>query len=242
MKKTKTYHWVKFSPEVILSSIEKLKTFVDQGKDKFTFNTLEVEFPREEWNYDEQAEFFADYRSESVLKATMSVGNRQGDIRVHYRIRPNYSYGNIVNEPITDISIQLANRAKIEEIFSIFESAIPECSIAEPDPPPKPPEVPWEKKVTVFIGHGQSPQWRDLKDHLTEKHGLKVEAYEIGARAGLTIKDILEDMLTKSSFAVLVMSAEDKDARGTLASARQCNSRSRIIPREPRFQKSHNAP
>jgi len=53
-----------------------------------------------------------------------------------------------------------------------------------------------------------------LKDHLSDKHGLRVEAYEIGARGGLTIKEVLEEMLTASSFALLVMTGEDEDAKG----------------------------
>jgi predicted nucleotide-binding protein len=66
----------------------------------------------------------------------------------------------------------------------------------------------------VFIGHGRSEQWRDLKDHLHEQHGYAVEAYEIGARAGHAIRDILAEMMVNSSFAVLVMTAEDETAEG----------------------------
>jgi predicted nucleotide-binding protein len=55
-----------------------------------------------------------------------------------------------------------------------------------------------------------------LKDHLHEQHGYQVEAYEIGARAGHTIRDILEDMLNNSSFAILVLTGEDKDDTGEL--------------------------
>ena len=42
-------------------------------------------------------------------------------------------------------------------------------------------------------------------------HGYTVIAYEIGARAGHAIRDILKSMIAHSSFAVLVMTAEDKD-------------------------------
>jgi len=77
-----------------------------------------------------------------------------------------------------------------------------------PEPPlPKP---------RIFIGHGKSPLWRDVKDHLQDKHGLEVEAYEIGSRSGHAVRDILEDMLKKSSFAVLVMTGEDETADGNL--------------------------
>ena len=68
----------------------------------------------------------------------------------------------------------------------------------------------------IFIGHGESTAWRDLKDHLTDKHGYRIEAYETGARAGHTIRDVLEDMSRKSSFALLVMTGEDKDEKGNL--------------------------
>ena len=42
-----------------------------------------------------------------------------------------------------------------------------------------------QSTISVFIGHGRDPQWRDLKDHLQEQHGILVTAYELGPRAGL---------------------------------------------------------
>ena len=56
--------------------------------------------------------------------------------------------------------------------------------------------------------------WRDLKDHLQDKHGYSIEAYEVGARAGHTIRDMLEQMLSSSSFAILVLTAEDETSNG----------------------------
>ena len=43
-----------------------------------------------------------------------------------------------------------------------------------------------------------------------------VEAYEIGARAGHAIRNILEEMLDRSSFAFLVLTGEDETAEGSL--------------------------
>jgi predicted nucleotide-binding protein len=48
-----------------------------------------------------------------------------------------------------------------------------------------------------------------------------VEAYEIGARAGHAIRDVLNDMLSKSSFAILVMTGEDQTSDGDGLRARQ---------------------
>ena len=83
--------------------------------------------------------------------------------------------------------------------------------------------MPKEEKLlapTIFIGHGRSLQWRDLKDHLSEKHGFDVEAYETGARAGHAIRDVLQQMLDDSSFALLVMTGED-EMDGLAVRARQ---------------------
>jgi predicted nucleotide-binding protein len=63
--------------------------------------------------------------------------------------------------------------------------------------------------ATVFIGHGHSPAWRELKAHLDEQVRYRVEAYQTGAREGHAIRDILESMPSKSSFAILVITAED---------------------------------
>ena len=97
----------------------------------------------------------------------------------------------------------------IEEIYQIFESYLPKCILPE--------EIePAEKEPTIFLGHGKSTQWRDLKDHLRDKHGYQIEAYEVGARAGHTIRDILEEMLKNSSFAILIMTGEDRDENGII--------------------------
>ena len=79
--------------------------------------------------------------------------------------------------------------------------------MAQPQEPPTPHPI-------VFIGHGRDGPWRDLKDHLHEKDDYRVTAYEIGARAGHTIRDVLEDMLSKTSFGVLVLTGEDETSEG----------------------------
>jgi len=66
----------------------------------------------------------------------------------------------------------------------------------------------------VFIGHGRSAQWRDLRDHLRDMHYIEVVAYESGARAGHTIRDIVEEMASQSDMAFLIHAAEDSMADG----------------------------
>lgn len=69
---------------------------------------------------------------------------------------------------------------------------------------------------TVFVGHGRNPQWQELRHHLEDKHGWKVEAYEIGSRAAFNIVQSLKSMMEKSQAAILVMTGEDKMSDGSL--------------------------
>ena len=113
--------------------------------------------------------------------------------------------------PLSIISVEAPDRSPIEEIFDIFDRNVDNCALEEPeDNKSKDNESP-----TIFIGHGHSPAWKDLKDHLQDKHGFPVEAYETGARAGHTIRDILQEMMDVSSFALLVLTGDDKHADGT---------------------------
>jgi predicted nucleotide-binding protein len=108
----------------------------------------------------------------------------------------------------TVVNVAAPTREEIESVFDILEADIGRCRLPVP--------AKSVKNSRVFIGHGQDPQWRDLKDHLHEKHGYAVESYEIGSRAGHTIRDILEEMLDSSSFALLVMTGEDETKEGNL--------------------------
>lgn len=77
-----------------------------------------------------------------------------------------------------------------------------------------------KEPVRVFIGHGRSPLWKQLKDHLTDIQHIDVEAYEVGSRSGFTIREVLDSMLERTSMAFLVMTAEDEQA-GETTRARQ---------------------
>jgi hypothetical protein len=113
-------------------------------------------------------------------------------VRVYTARLPKASLNISMTWPYTDPEVKVAgdDRSKIVVVFEVFETAAPACKL--PEPPTPPPTR--EPKPVIFIGHGRSPLWRYLKDHLQDKHGYQVEAYEIGARAGHAIRDILEDM------------------------------------------------
>jgi len=62
----------------------------------------------------------------------------------------------------------------------------------------------------VFIGHGGSPLWRELKDFLSDRLKLPWDEFNREAVAGYTTFERISEMLDNASFAFLVMTAEDQ--------------------------------
>ena len=56
----------------------------------------------------------------------------------------------------------------------------------------------------IFIGHGRSPLWRELKDFLSERLGLPWDEFNREAVAGITTFERLSQMLDDASFAFLI--------------------------------------
>jgi hypothetical protein len=106
----------------------------------------------------------------------------------------------------TSINVKAPSMREIESILYIFDY---NASKFQSLPQELKPENP-----VIFIGHGHSQQWLDLKDHLQDKHDYEVIAYESYPRSGRTIKEILEEMLDESTFALLVLTGEDETNAG----------------------------
>jgi predicted nucleotide-binding protein len=67
----------------------------------------------------------------------------------------------------------------------------------------------------IFIGHGRSLAWRDLKEFLQDRLGLAWDEFNRESAAGLSTKERLEAMLDDACFALLVMTAEDEHHDGS---------------------------
>jgi hypothetical protein len=68
----------------------------------------------------------------------------------------------------------------------------------------------------IFIGHGRSRVWRDLKDYLHDRLGLEWDEFNRESVAGISTSERLETMLGNAAFAFIVMTAEDQTAAGAL--------------------------
>lgn len=193
MQKRKIYRAVRFDSKAIS---EADKVFGSLSSKKTKHGTLAVDInPNERWTFDTMAEFLA-----AADRGLPDMTAHTQDWDLHLMVT--------TYQDNTSISVAGPTRDDIETVFSVFERNAERCRIPESDKP--------KDEVKVFIGHGQDPQWRDLKDHLHEKHGYEIEAYEIGSRAGHTIRDILEEMMEESTFALLVMTGEDETKDGKL--------------------------
>ncbi len=67
----------------------------------------------------------------------------------------------------------------------------------------------------VFIGHGQSPVWRELKDFINDRLNLPWDEFNREAVAGFTTFERISAMLDSACFAFLIMTAEDQHADST---------------------------
>ena len=195
MRLSRNYDRTRFAAEILQEAAAVLLRGVKgDAREKFT-----VEVEEGAWTHDTEEEFIADYRRSSRGALYMKT------VANHILWVQSFP-GSVL------VEIEAPTRARVQEAFEVFERNRAAARLPEPPVSPEPQEPP----PIIFVGHGRNPAWRDLKDHLHEKHGVEVEAYEIGARAGHAIRDILQDMLRKSSFAVLVMTGEDETADGAL--------------------------
>jgi predicted nucleotide-binding protein len=203
MEKSKSYKDTYFSADVIKRSLN------ENIKDQFGKSSYRLRRENETLTLDDEREFFAEYRKPHDTSTI-----RKSDVKISITI-------NYTKNADTTIIVEAKSRGEIENVFELFEENHSQSIV------PNYKEI---KTPVIFIGHGRCALWRDLKDHLTDKHDYKIEAYETGARAGHTIRDVLDDMANKSSFAILVMTGEDEDKDGKL------NARPNVIHEIGLFQ------
>ena len=82
----------------------------------------------------------------------------------------------------------------------------------------------------IFIGHGGSHIWRELKDFIEDTLNLSCEEFNRIPAAGKPTSDRLKEMLDESCMAFLIMTGEDEQADGKL------RARSNVIHEVGLFQ------
>ena len=82
----------------------------------------------------------------------------------------------------------------------------------------------------IFIGHGGSNIWRELKDFIVDTLGLDCVEFNSVSPAGKSTVDRLKEMLAESCMAFLIMTGEDEQPDGKL------RARSNVIHEVGLFQ------
>jgi hypothetical protein len=95
----------------------------------------------------------------------------------------------------TKVKISAPRREQVLKVMRIFDENAKDAT--RPEPPKEPPKPP-----RVVIGHGRAEDWKTLLIDL-KAHGIEANAFETGARAGHTIRDILESELKATDLALL---------------------------------------
>ncbi|MGY4370919.1 hypothetical protein ACVW1A_006984 [Bradyrhizobium sp. LB1.3] len=199
MRKSKDYRGIRFHARIYRKVVEASCRFAKDPD--IRIQECSTGTSSEQWGFDKLEEFYSSLASEDITKSTLQLfwDNVTSGLFV------------TVQHDATHVIVNNSERHGIEAIFSIFEEAGPEDRLTLLDDSDR------DEKARVFIGHGRNPQWEKLKAHLQDKHGLDVVCYETGARAGHTIRDILDSMAEASSFALLVLTGEDKTDEGLRA-------------------------
>lgn len=187
MERSREFHGVKFSIDTIRSSMNDFRQVVSELGEQVIDHTLRVSLPDGQWTFDNESEFL------SALHQGGSYSLYMNSQSVRFRVNQFRRFALV--------EVRSGSRQHIQRIFSAFD--MNQGADAVPSDSP-----------VVFIGHGRSGEWRDLRDHLRDQHDYRIECYESGSRAGHSIRDILESMIEKSSFALLVMTGEDMQASG----------------------------
>jgi len=68
--------------------------------------------------------------------------------------------------------------------------------------------------TNVFVGHGRSAVWRELKDFIEDRLHLPVDEFNSVPVAGITTTARLSELLDAAAFAFLIMTAEDEQTDG----------------------------
>lgn len=106
--------------------------------------------------------------------------------------------------PPSNVSDELSRRISYAQRFVQALESLPAVSAA-----------PLSGK-RIFIGHGRSPLWRELKDFLADRLRLPYDEFNRESTAGHHTTDRLQTMLNEAAFAFLIMTAEEEHSDSTI--------------------------
>lgn len=209
---SKPYARAKFDWSVIELAKSELHTILStwlENNPQVTFDggffTRNVTSPYSEtWEFDTDEEFAAEHRK----------GDISSSYAVHFMLTGAFNsiYLTVDTSATgTSLAVSAPTRSDVLRVVGIFDTHVREST-----PPPPPPSFAQPKPAPrIFIGHGQAHDWQTLAIEL-KKHEIDARAFETGARAGHTLRDILDGELLHTDLALIVLTAEDEQLDGRM--------------------------
>ena len=153
----------------------------------------------------------SDFTDKDELKDSIVYAEKIEEFFKDYRSRPG-----VVHIPPPQTS---KNQTTVKRIFQLSQQ-IKNLSTNEVDNQISKLK-PKTKKVSkgggkIFIGHGRSRLWARVQLFLQEDFKLETLTFESESHTSESIVNILEGFLEESSFAILIMTAEDETAEGKI--------------------------
>jgi Predicted nucleotide-binding protein containing TIR-like domain len=134
-----------------------------------------------------------------------------------YKLQIYSSGGKNIQDKEANIKNTIAGQVRkllsISQQIPLFDSRIAGHESAVGEMPER--HISQAKGDRVFVGHGRSAAWRELKDFLTARLGLEYEEFNRVSPAGLATIERLENMLGNASMAFLICTSEDEQADGS---------------------------
>jgi predicted nucleotide-binding protein len=202
-----SYRRTRFSVEIIREAVKVFDQQINRdGKlepvlDMYLYKTEDLRL-----DYVNEEEFFADY----ITAPDSAYYQREFRVRDRKKglLRVWSTPATPPDKVRVSVKVEAKEPAEIKAVLNVFETHKEKSLL--------PVETATKKEPVVFIGHGHSEDWKELRDHLRDMHGFEVEAYEAKPRAGQTIENVLQAMLAKATIAFFVMTGEDETVAGSM--------------------------
>jgi hypothetical protein len=167
VKAIKHYERVAFDRETIRKIVAEFRAV----NPRMVFNQMTLSHASEVWTYDSFEEFLAEISDKNTIELNLRVPGEDDNLWLN-------TFGSAADgfNFSSSISITSPNRETILRIRNLATAEGDRLFIPVPPKPVKPVEAIAPVKPKVFIGHGHSAAWRDLKDHLQDKHQIEAIA------------------------------------------------------------------
>jgi predicted nucleotide-binding protein len=163
----------------------------------------------------EEVAFFNRWRDVSMVVVRDAIGQHEAT-KFLEAVKPAPATVFFPFEMLSQTKSAVVHLQRLHDILEQFpdqmlytEPAISLMKQRESDVPLAPP------LSNVFIGHGRSAMWRELKELIVDRLGLQYEEFNRESAAGVGTSERLEEMLGRCGIAFLIFTAEDAHADGS---------------------------